>query len=387
MFVFASRVDTLGLVNVEAMLSGIPVAVPTDACIAEFVTHGVSAECYELGAAGLAAAIGRVLDDPLRAKRMAAEGRKAMIYRWEGASASHLWPLFRRNSSDRDAGAPRPARVAARRLPAHRRRVRGRGGDAREVGVRAADLTVFVIPHHEGATTIDAHAPTVDFLRGLADSGACLAMHGLTHRMPGRAFSPAGIIRAHVFARGQGELYKSDAADAQRRLDEGAAVLRRAGLDDATRAFVPPAWQLSPAARQVVERAGFEFYEVFGGIVPCAGRQPRGPARPAPDRLGLAQRRRGGRDRDLGERAEPAPARRHAPRRPPGRHAPPRSDARHPPRPRTDAAAHARDELPHVSCGAGLTRTRPPLTLCASVAARKARPHPGPLPQAGEGVN
>jgi glycosyltransferase involved in cell wall biosynthesis len=93
-FVFASRVDTLGLVNVEAMLSGIPVAVPTDACIAEFVTHGVSAECYELGAAGLAAAIGRVLDDPPRAQRMAAEGRKAMIDRWEGASFSHLWPLL-----------------------------------------------------------------------------------------------------------------------------------------------------------------------------------------------------------------------------------------------------------------------------------------------------
>ena len=93
-FVFASRVDTLGLVNVEAMLSGVPVAVPSDACIAEFVTHGVSAECYELGATGLAAAIGRVLDDPLRAQRMAAEGRKAMIDRWEGASFSHLWPLL-----------------------------------------------------------------------------------------------------------------------------------------------------------------------------------------------------------------------------------------------------------------------------------------------------
>ncbi|HXU05546.1 MAG TPA: glycosyltransferase, partial [Polyangia bacterium] len=93
-FVFASRVDTLGLVNVEAMLSGVPVAVPADACIAEFVTHGVSAEFYELGAAGLAAAIGRVLDDPLRAQRMATEGRKAMIDRWEGASLSHLWPLL-----------------------------------------------------------------------------------------------------------------------------------------------------------------------------------------------------------------------------------------------------------------------------------------------------
>jgi predicted deacetylase len=144
-----------------------------------------------------------------------------------------------------------------------------------ELGVGAPALTVFVIPHHEGVTTIDAHAPTVAFLRGLADAGACLAMHGLTHRMPGRALSPAGIVRAHLFARGQGELYKSDAADAQRRLDEGAALLRRAGLDEATRAFVPPAWQLSPAAREVVERAGFEFYERFGGIVQGDGLRAR----------------------------------------------------------------------------------------------------------------
>ncbi|HMF43139.1 MAG TPA: glycosyltransferase [Polyangia bacterium] len=90
-FAFASRVDTLGLVNMEAMSSGIPVLVPADACIAEFVTHGLSAECYEFGAAGLAAAIGRVLDDPSRAQRLAVGGRKAMIDRWEGASFSRIW--------------------------------------------------------------------------------------------------------------------------------------------------------------------------------------------------------------------------------------------------------------------------------------------------------
>jgi glycosyltransferase involved in cell wall biosynthesis len=90
-FAFASRVDTLGLVNMEAMSSGVPVLVPADACIAEFVTHGLSAECYEFGAPGLAAAIGRVLDDPSRAERLAAEGRKAMIDRWEGAAFSRIW--------------------------------------------------------------------------------------------------------------------------------------------------------------------------------------------------------------------------------------------------------------------------------------------------------
>ena len=90
-FVFASRVDTLGLVNMEAMSSGVPVLVPADACIAEFVTHGLSAECYEFGAASLAAAIGGVLDDPSRAQRLALGGRQAMVDRWEGTAFSRIW--------------------------------------------------------------------------------------------------------------------------------------------------------------------------------------------------------------------------------------------------------------------------------------------------------
>src|SRR5204863_1231472 len=67
--------------------------------------------------------------------------------------------------------------------------------------------------------------------------------------------------------RGQGELLRASAQAAERALDEGAAILRRAGLEAATRAFVPPAWLLSPAARAIVARAGFDFYELFGGIV------------------------------------------------------------------------------------------------------------------------
>jgi glycosyltransferase involved in cell wall biosynthesis len=90
-FVFASRVDTLGLVNMEAMASGLPVLVPDDACIAEFVTHGLSAECYRFGASGLADALGKILDDPLRAARLAAGGRQAMIERWNEASFTRIW--------------------------------------------------------------------------------------------------------------------------------------------------------------------------------------------------------------------------------------------------------------------------------------------------------
>jgi predicted deacetylase len=145
-----------------------------------------------------------------------------------------------------------------------------------EAGLGPAQLTVLVIPRHEGGAAIDEHPPTVRFLRALADGGARLVMHGLTHRMSGRALTPDGFLRAHVFARGQGELFRAGAADTASRLDEGAGILRRAGLGDAARAFVPPAWLLSAAARAVVDGAGFEFYEVFAGIVQAgAVRAPR----------------------------------------------------------------------------------------------------------------
>ena len=146
---------------------------------------------------------------------------------------------------------------------------------------------MLAIPRHEGGVALDEDRATVRFLRGLADEGATLVMHGLTHRMPGRAWTPLGFVRGHVFARGQGELLRATAAEATRALDEGAAILRRAGLEAATRAFVPPAWLLSAAAREVVARAGFAFHETFAGIV---HERPR--ARAARHRLGLAQRRR-----------------------------------------------------------------------------------------------
>ena len=144
-----------------------------------------------------------------------------------------------------------------------------------ELGVGASSLTVLAIPNHEGSAPIDAHPPTIEFLRRLDEGGARLVMHGLTHRMRGRAWTPLGFFRAHLFARGQGEFHTSDAEEANRMLDEGAAILRRAGLARAADSFVPPAWLLSPAARAVVAERGFDFYELFNGIIHHGNRYAR----------------------------------------------------------------------------------------------------------------
>jgi glycosyltransferase involved in cell wall biosynthesis len=89
-FVFASRIDTLGLVTMEAMSSGLPVLVPKDAAIAELVKHGRTGYCYDLTADGLAAALAEVLASPHRAG-VARNARAAMVERWARTRMTDVW--------------------------------------------------------------------------------------------------------------------------------------------------------------------------------------------------------------------------------------------------------------------------------------------------------
>lgn len=91
MFVFASCVDTLGLVNMEAMSSGIPILVPAGSAIAELVAQGATATCYRLDVAALATSIEKLLDNPQHARELGRAGREAMISRWDSASFSAMW--------------------------------------------------------------------------------------------------------------------------------------------------------------------------------------------------------------------------------------------------------------------------------------------------------
>jgi glycosyltransferase involved in cell wall biosynthesis len=96
-FVFASPIDTLGLVNMEAMASGVPVLVPSNARIAELVVDGLSGQHYEFGVEGLVASIGRLLDDPVRAEALGAAGRLAMVERWDREPFSETWDRYTAN--------------------------------------------------------------------------------------------------------------------------------------------------------------------------------------------------------------------------------------------------------------------------------------------------
>jgi glycosyltransferase involved in cell wall biosynthesis len=92
-FVFASEIDTLGLVAMEAMASGTPVLVPRTGSIARLVEHRHSAYCYEPTLQGLEAGLREVLGDPALANCLRQNGRAAMVERWrqtESQSAASL---------------------------------------------------------------------------------------------------------------------------------------------------------------------------------------------------------------------------------------------------------------------------------------------------------
>jgi len=90
-FVFASRVDTLGLVNLEALASGVPILVPDDSAIAQSLDHGSTAMFFAPNTEDLARTVALVLDNPDCASRLAEGGRRHTLALWRKADFEHIW--------------------------------------------------------------------------------------------------------------------------------------------------------------------------------------------------------------------------------------------------------------------------------------------------------
>jgi glycosyltransferase involved in cell wall biosynthesis len=90
-FVFASQVDTLGLVNLEALSSGLPLLVPTGSAIAASLRDGHNAVFFSAKPNGLRDALCALIDDPAHAAGLASNGRRHMLDRWEEAQFDAVW--------------------------------------------------------------------------------------------------------------------------------------------------------------------------------------------------------------------------------------------------------------------------------------------------------
>jgi glycosyltransferase involved in cell wall biosynthesis len=83
-FAFASQIDTLGLVNLEALASGLPIVIPEGSNVASLLRHDEEAYCYPPTSAGLESALVALLQDPHRAARLSSAGRLFVTDRTRG---------------------------------------------------------------------------------------------------------------------------------------------------------------------------------------------------------------------------------------------------------------------------------------------------------------
>lgn len=116
-------------------------------------------------------------------------------------------------------------------------------------------LALLVVPRHWASPAIADRPAFRARLRGWADAGAEIFLHGLTHRDD----DPRGF-RATRMTAGEGEFAHIAAADAADRLRTGRAVLEDA-IGRPLAGFIAPAWLYGPGAHAAIRAEGFALAE------------------------------------------------------------------------------------------------------------------------------
>jgi predicted deacetylase len=142
------------------------------------------------------------------------------------------------------------------------------------VGTRFAML---VVPNHWGTSPIRSGSPFASRLRGWAESGVEILLHGFTHRDEGEHRGLDRLKGRFLTAR-EGEFLGLSAGEAATRISEGRSL-----LEDVTgrniSGFVAPAWLYAAGAHDALAQSGIAIAEDHMRVwSPLTGRTlARGP--------------------------------------------------------------------------------------------------------------
>ena len=121
-------------------------------------------------------------------------------------------------------------------------------------------LAMLVVPNHWGDAPINPGSPFATRLRGWADAGIEIFLHGYFHRDEASHSRPGDRLRATFMTAGEGEFLGLSRAEATRRLRAGRAVVEDA-IGRPVTGFIAPAWLYGPDARAAVAAEGFGLAE------------------------------------------------------------------------------------------------------------------------------
>ena len=121
-------------------------------------------------------------------------------------------------------------------------------------------IALFVVPDHWGESPIAPGSPFAAKLRGWADAGFEIFLHGYFHRDSTSHDRAGDRLRARWMTAGEGEFLGLDQAEARSRIERGRAL-----LEDITgrpiAGFVAPAWLYGNGANGALRDCGIAIAE------------------------------------------------------------------------------------------------------------------------------
>ncbi|MCJ2186295.1 DUF2334 domain-containing protein [Novosphingobium beihaiensis] len=129
--------------------------------------------------------------------------------------------------------------------------------EARLGGPRFAML---VVPDHWGQHPLRANPAFQARLRGWADAGIEMFVHGWFHRDSATHSSGTAQFKARHMTAGEGEFLGLDEATALQRMRDGKALIEDITGRE-TAGFIAPAWLYGEGARSALAKAGFALAE------------------------------------------------------------------------------------------------------------------------------
>lgn len=139
-------------------------------------------------------------------------------------------------------------------------------------------IALLVVPNHWGQAPIIRGSPFASRLRGWAEGGAEIFLHGFFHHDDSDHASKSTRLRARFMTAGEGEFLGLSRADAAARIRDGRSLLEDV-IGRPIDGFVAPAWLYGPGARQAVADCGIPIAEDHLRVwSPATGRElARGP--------------------------------------------------------------------------------------------------------------
>lgn len=139
-------------------------------------------------------------------------------------------------------------------------------------------VALLVVPNHWGEAPLVPGSPYATRLRGWAEAGAEVFVHGWFHRDTSSHDSATARLKARHMTAGEGEFLGLDRATAARRMRDGRALIEDVTGRGAA-GFIAPAWLYGEGALAALGDCGFALAEDHWKVwQPVSGRVvSRGP--------------------------------------------------------------------------------------------------------------